>query len=156
MLAVVVLAALGAASARGQSPAPTADPGRCLLSLLELNQLTGLEFVSMAAGPGNCFYDSDPTVDLYAIEFRIEGPDPTALEPMEDGLFLHRIDYPDGRDTSVGGYPAWESEQGLWVDVGDDVFVVQPILFFATDPPPARAFLIPVAELALPRVESSR
>ena len=88
----------------------------------------------MAAGPANCTYDSDPAVDLYTIDLRVEGPDPTAVEPMEDGLFLVRINYPDGQDTTVGDLPAWESEQGLWVDTGDDVFVVQPILFFATDP----------------------
>jgi hypothetical protein len=149
---VALLATLGATPVDGQTPSPTTVPGPCLLSLDELNELTGLEFVSMAAGPANCMYDSDPAVDPYAIELRIEGPDPTAVEPMEDGLFLHRINYPDGQDTTVGSFPAWESEQGLWVDVGDDVFVVQPILFFATDPPSARTFLIPVAELALPRL----
>jgi hypothetical protein len=118
----------------------------------ELNELTGLQFVSQAAGDANCSYDSDPEVDLYTVDLRVEGPDPTALEVPEDGLIIVRIEYPDGRDTTVGGFPAWQSADGLWVDIGEDVFVVQPILFFAADPPAAEAFLVPVAELALTRL----
>ena len=110
----------------------------------------------MAAGDHNCSYDSDPALDLYTIDVRIEGPDPTAVTPLEDGLLIHRFDYPDGRDTTVGGYPAWETEDGLWVDIGDDVLVVQPILFFATDPPSALTFLAPVAELALGHLATTR
>jgi hypothetical protein len=151
LLAILALAPL-AAPLRAQSPAPA---GRlCLLSLDELRELTGLEFVSAASGPTNCTYDSDPALDLFTIDLRVEGPDPTAVDPPEDGLWLVRINEEGGRDVTVGGFPAWQSENGIWVDTGDDLFVVQPILFFATAPPAPEAFLASVAELALSRLAS--
>jgi hypothetical protein len=139
-----------------QSPSPPAGDASagtvCVLGLDELNGLTGLRFASMHAGPTNCTYDSDPADDLYTLDLRVVGPDPTVTEPIEDGLWLVRIDEDDGHETTVGGFPAWESPEGVWVDIGEDVFVVQPILFFMTDPPDPGTFLAAVAELALSRL----
>jgi hypothetical protein len=133
------------------NPSPSTSDDLCLLSLEELNDITGLRFATMAAGTANCSYDSDPADDLYTIDLRVEDQDPTAQD-MGDGLILVRMQYPDGTDTVVARFPAWESPNGLWVNIGEDLFVVQPILFFATDPPSARTFLVPIAELALTRL----
>ncbi len=140
-------------SAQGPSASPAGSAGdMCLLSLEELNELTGLRFVSTATGPTNCTYDSDIADDLYTLDLRVVAPDPTAVEPPEDGLLVVRMQQPDGTDTTIGGWPAWVSQDGLWVDIGDDVFVVQPILFLMADPADATGFLVPVAELALSRL----
>ncbi len=158
-LVIVALRVSLGAPAAGQSPGtapggtPTGD--LCLVSLEELNELTGLRFVSTAAGPSNCTYDSDPGEAFYTLDVRIEPDDPTAVEPIEDGLLLVRFDYDDGRDTTVAGLPAWESRDGIWVDVGDEVLVVQPILFFMAEPPDPTSFLVPIAELAVSRLPSS-
>lgn len=137
-----------------QSPGPSgsADGALCLVTLDELNELSGLHFVRSAAGPLNCTYDSDPAEDLYTLDLRLVPPDDPAMEPPEDGLLMARIWYPEGRDTTVGDLPAWESADGIWVDVGDDVFVAQPILFFMADPPDPGEFLGPLAELAVSRL----
>lgn len=151
----IALGAPSAAQSPGPSPAASASGDACRVSLEELNELSGLRFVSTAGGPSNCFYDSDPAEAFYTLELRIEPPDPTAVEPPEDGLLVVRITYEDGRDTTVAGLPAWESPHGIWVDVGDDVLVVQPILSFMADPPDPRGFLAPVAELAVSRLRAS-
>lgn len=155
-LVIVTLLAIASTPVAAQGPAASpegpAPVDLCLVSLDELNELSGLRFVSTAAGPSNCTYDSDPAEALYTLDLRIEGPDPTATQPMEDGLLIVRIDYDDGHDTTVAGLPAWESPDGIWVDVGDDVLAIQPILFFMTDPPDPASFLAPVAELAVGRL----
>jgi hypothetical protein len=157
--AVTALAmALAAHPAVAQSPSPaseSAGPGPlCLLTADELTELTGLPIASMSSGPTNCTYDADPTVVLATIDLRLETPDPTITTGGEDDLWFTRFDYETGgRDVTVAGFPAWEADEGLWVDLGDQVFVVQPILFFADEPADAHAFMAPVAELALSRLE---
>lgn len=141
------------APAGAQSPAPSGVAGDlCLVTLDELNELSGLHFVRTAAGPLNCTYDGDPAEDLYTLDLRLVPPDDPAAAPPEDGLQMARIWFPDGHDTTIGGFPAWEGPDGLWVDVGDDLLVVQPILFFMADPPDPGDFLGPVAELAVSRL----
>jgi hypothetical protein len=135
-----------------QSPSPEIAPAGplCLLGLDELNQLTGLQFVSTASGETNCTYESDLALDTFMIDLRIEDAD---LSIPDDGLALIRMVFDDGRETSVGGFPAWESAHGMWTDLGGgDVFVVQPILFFTADPPDPASFLAPVAQLAVSRL----
>lgn len=137
-----------------QSPRPGGliDAALCLVTVDELNELSGLHFVRTATGPLNCTYDSDPTEDLYTLDLRLVPPDDTAVAPPEDGLQAARIWYPEGQDTTIGDLPAWESPDGVWVDVGDDLLVIQPILFFMADPPDPSAFLGPLAELAVSRL----
>lgn len=150
------LAALGAAAAPAvaQGPAASAPPAgvMCLVTIDELNELTGLRFVRTATGPWNCTYDGDPAEALVTLDLRLVPPDETVSAPVEDGLLIVRTQYPDGRDLTIAGYPAWESRDGVWVDVGEGVFVAQPILFFMADPPDATAFLVPLVELALSRL----
>jgi len=158
-LVIVTLLVMASAPAAAQGPAaspegpPPIDP--CLVSLDELNELSGLRFVSTAAGPSNCSYDSDPAEALYTLDLRVEAADPTAVEPMEDGLWFVRFDYEGGHDTTVAGLPAWEADDGIWVDIGADVFVAQPILLFMSDPPDPATFLGPLAELAVSRLPAT-
>ena len=91
---------------------------------------------------------------LHSWRLRLETPDPSITTGGEDDLWFIRFDYEaGGADVTVAGFPAWEADEGLWVDLGEQVFVVQPILFFADDPPDAHTFLAPGAELALERLE---
>jgi hypothetical protein len=150
VLAVLPVAAQGPDP--GVSPGSASTDAVCPLTLDELNELTGLRFVSTAPGPSNCTYDSDIAEDPYTLDIRVVAPDPTAVEQPEDRLLFVRILNPDGTDTSIGERPAWVSPDGVWVDIGDEVLVVQPILFLMADPPDATAFLVPVAELALARL----
>jgi hypothetical protein len=151
-LALLLAIASGAVSAASaQSPAPTAD--LCVLSTDELSELTGLPFVRSAAGDLNCTYDGDPSAGLVTLDLRLEPSDPLVDTGGEDDLWFTRFDYETGgRDLTIAGFPAWEADEGLWVDLGESVFVVQPILFFLPDPPDAHAFLAPIAELAIPRL----
>lgn len=150
----LVLVSGAPAVAQSPDPGPGGSPAAalCLVSLDELNELSGLRFVSTAAGPSNCTYDSDPAEALYTLDLRIEAADPTAVEPMEDGLWFVRFDFEGGHDTTVAGLPAWEADDGIWVDIGADVFVAQPILLFMSDPPDPATFLSPLAELAVSRL----
>lgn len=151
--AMAIVCATGSASAQQDSADPgTAGAPLCVLSVEELSELVDLPLVTMVEGPANCTYDTDPAVMLATIDLRLETLDP--LVPVDDSLAWIRTDFDaGGRDLTVAGFPAWEADDGLWVDVGDWLFVVQPILFFLDDPPQAQSFLVPVAELALSRLE---
>jgi hypothetical protein len=151
LLAVV----LTTATAGAQEASPGAAAGTlCVLSIDEVSELVGLPLVTMASGPANCTYSADPDVTLATIDLRLEPPEPLLTD--DDALAWIRTDWAaGGRDLTVAGFPAWEADEGLWVDVGDEVFVVQPILFFLDDPPAAQSFMVPVAELALPRLEGA-
>ena len=123
-----------------------------MLSVDEVSELVGFPLVTMAEGSANCAYDADPAVMLATIDVRLEPPEP--LLQGGDLLEWIRSDYADGgRDLTVAGFPAWEAGEGLWVDLGDQVFVVQPILFFLDDPPDARSFMASLGELVLSRLE---
>jgi hypothetical protein len=153
---VVLLALLGASwSASAQEASPGAEvtgPSLCVLSVEEVSELVGLPLVAMVEGPANCTYDADPAVMLATLDVRLEPPEP--LLEGRDILEWIRSDFSEGgRDLTVAGFPAWEAGEGLWVDLGDQVFVVQPILFFLDEPPDARSFMAPLAELVLPRLE---
>jgi hypothetical protein len=153
---VVLLALLCAsASVSGQEASPGAEatgPSLCVLSVEEVSELVGLPLVAMVEGPTNCTYDADPAVMLATLDVRLEPPEP--LLHGGDLLEWIRSDFAEGgRELTVAGFPAWEAGEGLWVDLGDQVLVVQPILFFLDDPPDARSFMAPIGELVLSRLE---
>lgn len=150
-LATMLATALAAGPLAAQSPSP--GP-LCVVTLQELSDLTGLRFVSMASGDANCTYDGDVAAgDVFTIDVRLEPTDPTIETGGEDDLWFTRFDFDaGGRDLTLGGFPAWEADEGLWVDLGEDVFVVQPLLFFTDDAPAAQTFLVPVGELVLSRL----
>ena len=79
---------------------------------------------------------------MYALDLRID-PD-GSLDSVRFGYDR------GGRDTTVAGMPAWSSDDGLFVDIGGRLLVVQPVFFLSDatpDPVPAQAA---VAELAAP------
>lgn len=116
----------------------------CVLTLDEVRDATGLPFATAAEARGACTYASDPSVDMLALDLRID---------PEGDLENVRFSYDrGGRDTTVAGFPAWSSEDGLFVDVGGRLLVVQPVFFLsdaASDPVAAQ---VAIAELAAPRV----
>lgn len=154
-LLLAVALATPSAPAAAQSPAPVGGDGPlCVIPIAELVELTGLRFVSRAAGEANCAYDGDVSAgDVFTLDIRLEPSDPTIETGGEDDLWFTRFDFEaGGRDVTVGGFPAWEADEGLWVDLGEDVLVIQPLLFFLDAAPAAQAFLVPIAELVLSRL----
>jgi hypothetical protein len=139
------------AAARVASPAAAVDePGPvCLLSLEELNEVTGLEFVTRVGGETNCTYDSDTTVaQPYSLDLSLRGRDPTGT--VDDDLLVARLS--PGQDVTVAGFPAWESEYVLSVDVGDRLFVVQPTFLFSSSAPAPSEVMVAIAALAVGRM----
>ena len=145
--AAVLACALGITNGAGVAAQAEAPTSMCLLSVDELNELSGLSFASSDEASGACSYMSDPSVDMYALDLRI------STESSLDGI---RFQYErGGQETTVAGFPAWSSDDGLFVDVGERLFVVQPIFFLsesATDPVAVQAA---VGERATPRVGSA-
>jgi hypothetical protein len=146
MLVVLVpLVALSAATVRAQADDASS---MCLLTLDELNDASGLAFVTSDEARGACSYASDPAIDMYALDLRIDTDDSTL-----DGI---RFQYDrGGRDTTVAGFPAWSSDDGLFVDLGERLLVVQPIFFLAASELDPVAAQEAVAELAAPRASAA-
>ncbi len=57
-----------------------------------------------------------------------------------------------GHDATVAGLPAWSSDDGLFVDLGERLLVVQPLFFLSAATPDPVAVQGPLAELAVPRI----
>jgi len=152
-LALLLGTVLGAPAA-AQGPAAATSGPLCVLTVAEIADLTGLPFASMVSGDANCTYDGDVAVgDVFTLDVRLEPTDPTIQTGGEDDLWFTRFDFETGgRDLTVGGFPAWEADEGLWVDLGEDVFVVQPMLFFTDEAPAAQTFLVSMGELVLSRM----
>jgi hypothetical protein len=105
-------------------PADPDDPNgpTCLLDPGEVTQLSGLPFASASGGDLNCLYAGTPTPDGYALDIRLEDP---SIGSVEANLDLVSLD--SGEATTVAEMPAWISEDGLWVDLGVRLLVVQPM-----------------------------
>jgi hypothetical protein len=144
-LIVAGLVALSAASVRAQADDPAS---MCLLTLEELNDVSGLAFVTSDEARGACTYLSDPAVDTYALDLRVDADD-AALDAV-------RFQYDrGGRETSVADFPAWSSDDGLFVDLGERLFMVQPIFFMAASELDPVRVQQAVAELAVPRASAA-
>lgn len=136
---VLTMTAVAPTSAQDDAPA-----SMCVLALDELNDVTGLAFTSTEESRGSCTYASDPAVDLYALDLRVD-PD--------GSLDVVRFQYDrGGEDTTVDGLPAWSSDDGLFVDIGGRLLVVQPVFFFSGAAPDPVAVQAVIAALAAPRV----
>jgi hypothetical protein len=144
VLVVAALVTLSVATVRAQDDA---TGSMCLLTLDEVRDATGLPFASTAEARGACTYAVDPSTDMLALDLRL-GP--------EGDLDSVRFAYDrEGQDTTVGDFPAWSSADGLFVDVGDRLLVVQPVFFLSDAAPDAVPLQMAVAELAAPRVGSA-
>jgi hypothetical protein len=138
------------AAARAAPPAtPPGESGpMCLLTLDELNDITGLAFIARSGGETNCTYDSDTTIDPYSLDLSLQTRDPT--QTAGDDLMSARLS--PGQDVTVAGFPGWENPYVLTVDVGDRLLVVQPTFFFSGSPPPPSDVMAPIAEIAMERL----
>lgn len=146
-LVIVISAALAALIGAPAGPVASQgddSAGMCLLTLDEVREATGLPFASSAASRGACTYASDPSVDMYAIDLRID---------TDASLDNVRFEYDrGGQDVTVAGLPAWSSDDGLFVDVGDRLLIVQPVFFLSDATPDPVSVQGAIGELAVPRV----
>jgi hypothetical protein len=116
----------------------------CLLTLDEVREATGLPFTTSADARGACTYATDPAVDMLALDLRID---------RDAGLDSVRFAFErGGRDTTVADLPTWSSQDGLFVEIGGHLLVVQPVLFLSDTPADPVTVQEAVAELAVPRV----
>jgi hypothetical protein len=137
----LALTALLAVPAGALDEPPT---GLCALTLEEVESVTGLDFARIHELPTACSYTSDPAADLFALDLRIRS---------DPDLELVRLTYGrGGQDTTVAGLPAWSSDDGLFVDLGERLLVVQPVFFLSSATPDPVAIQAPLAELAAPRI----
>lgn len=123
----------------------------CVLAADEMTELLGVTVAEVDAAGLECAYSADPAQRLVQVVLSIIPPDPTAFEPSEDGLFLPRLDHPEGEDVTIGGLPAWVAVDGTWVDVGEDVFAVWLNAVYDADPPAMPDTARAIAEAAVPR-----
>lgn len=123
----------------------------CVLTADEMTDLVGVPIATVDAAGLECAYSADPADRPVQVLLAILPPDPTALEPSDDGLFGPRLDHPDGQDVTFAGLPAWVAAEGTWVDVGDDVFAVWVNAVFDEDPPALPDTARAIAEAAVPR-----
>ena len=139
----------GPAQAQDRSPVPAVD--LCVVTLDELNGITGLAFERMASGAVNCAYEGGPDDAPYLLDLHLEDPGYgfQVLEKPEDRMAGYPFTLGDGESRSLGDRLAWLGAHGLAVDMGGQVLVIQPVLVFAADPPDPGTFLVPVAELAV-------
>jgi hypothetical protein len=150
LAATVASVALWAAVPAAAQDDPDTHP-LCLLSLDEMSALVGVPMVERSAAGLECAYTTDPAQRAIQVVLAIIPPDPTALEPAEDGLMVIRWDTPGGIDQTIGDLPAWVAPDGVWIDVGADVLAVLPLVLFDADPPPMPETAVAIAEAAMPR-----
>ena len=117
-----------------------------LITADELNTLSAMVFAPPTLDAGWCSYNAlDATNDFYSVILRLEDGD---LESVKAA-------FPDGADATIAGLPAWGSSAATWVDIGDQLLVVQPLLMGAdsaeVDP---IAFAAAIANIAIPRLHS--
>ncbi|MBX3031076.1 MAG: hypothetical protein KF809_13085 [Chloroflexi bacterium] len=148
-LALVVGLALAVGLAPPVSPAVAQDVDDgstdppCLLALDEVAGITGLTFDRVVIGDAGCIYEGADPTGSYMVDIRFEDRGmPGVMAEFAAG----------GTSTSIRGMPAWVSDDGAWVDLGDRRLAVLPILFFSTETPDASSIVVPLAEEALGRL----
>jgi hypothetical protein len=151
-MAAITAGTLAIMQTAGGARAADADGPMCLLGLDEMSALVGTAFATRNAVDRECVYLADPAERFLAVVIERIPPDPTAIEPDPDGLLVLRWTYDQGgRDLTIAGLPAWVSEDGAWVDVGDDVLAVRPMFVFDDSAPPVGATAEAIAQEAVPR-----
>lgn len=153
VLACAALFAMGAPVA-AQDPSTPPTPDLCVVTLDELGTLTGLVFDRMARGTSDCAYEGGPDEAPYLLDLRFEDPGNgfQQFDDPSDRMAGYQFTIRDSQETTVGGRLAWLGAEGLAVDMGGQVLVVEPILVFATQPPDPLTFLPPLGELVVERL----
>lgn len=153
LLACAALLAIGAPAA-AQDPSVPPTPDLCVVTLDELGTITGLTFDRMAKGSSDCAYDGGPDEAPYLIVLRLEDPGNgfQQFDDPSDRMAGYQFTIRGSQETTVGDRLAWLGSDGLAVDMGGQVLVVEPILVFMTDPPDPLAFLPPLGELVVERL----
>lgn len=112
----------------GDDPDETFDPGATmapvedalcdLMTVEEANAATGLAFVQTTPYSGGCSWDSDiMSEDYYSVSIY-----------LEDGELEFIRDIWEGEDVTIAGMPAWATENGTWIDIGDGLLTIMPWL----------------------------
>jgi len=102
------------------SPEPITDPLCGLMTVDELDALSPLVFVTATPTTDGCTYDSgtDASGSFYSV-----------IVFLQDGelSFLKEV-WTDGQDVQVAGKDAWATQTATWVDLGDRVLEIHPVL----------------------------
>jgi hypothetical protein len=128
----------------GASAPPVENPLCDLMTIEELNAATGLAFVSTSPYTDGCTWDSDFDTEYYNVSvYREEGE----LD------FIKQV-WTDGQDLTIAGLPAWATDLGTWVDLGDGLLNILPYLEGApsTEALDPIAFAQTVGEIVVPRL----
>jgi hypothetical protein len=137
-----------------QEPSTPPTPDLCVVTLDELGAIIGLTFDRMASGSSNCAYDGGPDEAPYLIDLRLEDPGNGfhQFDDPSDRMAGYQFTIRDSQETTVDDRLAWLGADGLAVDMGGQVLVVEPILVFATDAPDPLSFLPPLGEMVADRL----
>lgn len=130
----------------GGAPADATGP-LCLFGPTELGELVGQPFETADAGDLDCLYVGGPAPGAYALDIRLEDPPPGTTDATLDVVELG-----SGEPATVGGRPAWTSDEALWVDLGTRLLVVQPMWLPADPSRPLGDVLAGVAGAAIERL----
>jgi len=128
------------------SPEPITDPLCDLMTVQELDGLSPLVFTSASPTTDGCTYDSDHDASgsFYSVSVY-----------LQDGQlsFLKEV-WTDGKDVQVAGKDAWATQTATWVDLGDRVLAIQPVLLGSGDAEQVDAITLATAigEIVVPRL----
>jgi len=129
------------------SMAPAAGALCGIVDLATLGAATGFTFIEATDLDGGCSIASDFGDDgsYVSVDFRVDS---------SIGMDIIREVYTPGEETTIAGLPAWVSELGSFLDLGDGrVLAISPFIYAGdAEPDPAEvlAFVTQVAELIVP------
>ena len=135
-------------------PSPPPVPDLCVATIDEVDALTGMTFERMASGPANCAYEGGPDEAPYLLDLHLEDPGYgfQQFDDPSDRMAGYQFVIRGSEATTIGDRLAWLGPDGLAVDMGGQVLVVEPILVFVADPPDPLSFLPPLGELVVERL----
>jgi hypothetical protein len=128
------------------TPEPITNPLCDLLTVEELNGLSPLVFATATPTQDGCTYDSD--YDASGEFFSL------SLYLQEGELSFLKDVWGEGKDLTIAGKAAWGTETATWVDLGDGLLAIQPVLLGAGDSAALDlvTFAAAVGEIVVPRL----
>jgi hypothetical protein len=120
-----------------------------LVTIDELNSLDDtLQYANATAGLSDCTFaaDLDVVEEYFTLSIRYEEGE---LDPLKDI-------FEGGQDVTIAGFPAYATETATWVDIGERLFTIQPVLLgtLAESVDPI-AYAAAVGELVVPRAAAA-
>jgi len=125
---------------------PAVNPLCGLMTVEELNTLSPLVFALVTPTDGGCTYDPDyeATGSFYSVSIYLQEGELSFLKEV----------WPDGQDLTIAGKEAWGTETATWVDIGDGIIAIQPVIFASGDDEQVDVIALATAigEIIVPRL----